>query len=157
MLPSSMTIDEALRRTIDANIYFLLDPRDQDGEPHQDFCIAIGLPFVRPDNKWECRFLKLHTSRIDIRGDWDDDARIGWGIERIAISPTTLAFAGDEVSLLIHLIIRGGFVGSVAIAYFDRWPDSDSDDFSEGLSTLFVDRTMGWRDLLPATTAHTYS
>lgn len=154
-----MTIEEALRSTIDANIYFLLDPREQNGELHRDFCIAIGLPFVRPDDKWEFRFLRLHASRIDLKGDWDEDACSGWGIELVAFSPTTLEFVGDEISLLIQLIGRGGPVGSVARAYLDQWPDSEINDDSEHrlyLSALFFDKTVEWCDLLPSTMANEY-
>lgn len=146
----SMTIEEALRNTIDANTYFFLDPREQNGKPLQEFCMALELPFVRPDEKWEFRVLRLHASRIELKGEWDDDARAGWAIERVAFSPTTLEFAGDELSLLIHLLNRSGTVGSVAIAYLDQWPDSDSDEFSKLLSTLFADQKMEWRDLLPS-------
>lgn len=155
-MPTSMTIEEALRNTIDANTAFLLDPREQNGKPLQDFCMALELPFVRPDDKWECRFLRLHASCIAIKGDWDDDARVGWAIERVAFSPTTLEFVGDEVSLLIQLTSRVNSVGSVARAYLAQWPDSDSSGVPGELLMLLADPKLEWTDLTPSTTTHEY-
>ena len=153
----SITLDEALRRTIDANIYFLPDAKRQSSESLQEFCMAIGLPFTRPDEKWEFRFLILHASRIDRSGEWDEDALIGWGIERVTISPNTIEFGGDEVAIKIELLSSaGGFVGAVARVYLDQWPNSDSSEFSSELSTLFTDRKLEWHDLLAPITTHEY-
>ena len=152
----SITVEEALRRTIDANLYFLPCPTDESDEPRQNFCIALGLPFTRSDDKWEFRVLMVYASCVEKNGNWGDDERTGWGIERVAISPNTLEFVGDEVALKIQLISRCGSVGAVATAFLDRWPIVDNNEFPGDLFTLFTDRNMAWSDLQQPIMTHEY-
>ena len=153
----SMRLDEALRRTIDANVYFLPDPVVHTDESREDFRMAIGLPFTRLDDTWEFRLFIFHTSRIDRTPDeWDDDLRTGWGIERVTISPNTLDFEGDEVALHIQLIDSAGSVGAVATSFLDRWPNVDGNESPIEISTLFADSALEWHDLLAPTTTHKY-
>ncbi len=148
-----MTVDEALRGSIDSNVYFLSDPNAQVEQASREFRFALASPFMRDDGKRELRFFKLNITGIENSGEWDDEdnARFGWAIESVEFGPRILKFDGYEACLLIHL---GEEVGAFAISHLSTWPEPSHSDFLTEISRLFSDPNLEWIDLMPCTTAH---